>query len=127
MQHSSLVSFLNDQMSGEQLWQEIKVEVTACIAATSKGAAGSVLIGDGAEVLVTRQHIEVLLAALAEDELPLEAASYVADALIMSEDFSFADATISQILFFLSDESAPLTQHEVETARIRFSEMSQRH
>jgi hypothetical protein len=65
--------------------------------------------------------VAVLLTALAEAKLPLEAASHIADALIMSDDFSWEDDVVAEALFFLSDESAPLTLAEVEQARQRLT------
>ncbi|MER8583572.1 hypothetical protein NKG95_33720 [Mesorhizobium sp. M1423] len=62
-----------------------------------------------------------VLGVLADDKLPLSAASYIADALIMSDDFHWDDETVAKALFFLSDESAPLTLAEIEAARSRLS------
>lgn len=46
-----------------------------------------------------------LLAALAEAKLPMEAANYIADALVMSDNFEWSDDAVAEALFFLSDES----------------------
>lgn len=63
----------------------------------------------------------MLLAALADGSLPLEAASYVADAIIMSDDFNFDDMRVTEVLYYLSDETAPLSMGGVEVLRRRFS------
>ena len=117
MRHPSLASFLNGELPPDELWREIEVEVTDCLAACAKGGSGQVVITDGPETRVSRQHVAILLAALVEGKLPLEAASYIADALIMSDDFEWEDEAVADALFFLSDESAPLTLAEVEKAR----------
>lgn len=95
--------------------------MTECLAACTKGGLGSVIISDGPETLVTRKHVTILLTALAEAKLPFDAASYVADALIMSNDFKWEDNAVAEALFFLSDESAPLTLTEIRKACSRLA------
>jgi hypothetical protein len=51
----------------------------------------------------------MLLSALAEGHLPLEAASYIADALIMSDDFDFADEGVRRTVLPLRPERTALT------------------
>lgn len=122
MRHSSLLSFLNGAVSATELWQEIEGEVSECVAATSKqGGVGHVVLTDGPETSVTREHVGVLLDALASAKLPLAAAPYVADALIMSDDFEWEDDAVAEALFFLSDESRPLTLQDVQGAQSRFT------
>ncbi len=122
MRHSSLVSFLNGALSGDELWHEIDAEVNDCIAATSKlGGVGRVTITDGSETQVAREHVGTLLTALADAKLPLEAASYIADALIMSDAFEWDDGAVAEALFFLSDESRPLTLADIREAQARLS------
>ncbi len=122
MHHSSLVSFLNGALAASELWQEIEAEVSKCGAATSKlGGVGQVIISDGPETPVTREHVAVLLSALVGAKLPLVAATYIADALIMSDDFEWEDEAIAEALFSLSDESRPLTLRDIQEAQARFS------
>jgi hypothetical protein len=121
MRHSSLASFLNGEVSPDELWREIRQEVTDCLAACAKGGSGHVIITNGPPTQVSRNHLAVLLSALGEGKLPLEAASYVADALIMSDDFEWGDEAVAEGLLFLSDESAPLTLAEIEEARSRLA------
>ena len=88
-----------------------------CHAACAKGGAGHVIITDGPKTQVAREQVAVLLNALVEARLPMAAASYIADALIMSDDFEWEDDAVANTLFFLSDESRPLTLAEIEEAR----------
>jgi len=124
MRHSSLASFLNGELPPDQLWREIEAEVTECLAACAKGGSGHVIITDGPDAQVSRKHVAILIAALAEAKLPLEAASYIADALIMSDDFEWEHEAVAEALFFLSDESAPLTLAGIEEARSRLATVS---
>lgn len=119
MRHSSLSSFLNGECPADELWREIEAEVRECFAACAKGGSGHVIITDGPDTQVARKQVVVLLTALAEAKLPLDSASYIADALIMSDNFEWEDEAVAEALFFLSDESALLTLAEVEEARSR--------
>ncbi|MER8975798.1 hypothetical protein [Mesorhizobium sp. M0408] len=122
MQHSSLVSFLNGDKLPDELWQEIEAEVTECVTAASKpGSVGHVIITEGPNTIIDRRHVDVLVNGLADGTLPVQAAAYVADALIMSDDFNFADEGVLEVLFFLSDESAPLSREEVQALQSRLS------
>jgi hypothetical protein len=121
MRHSSLLSFLNGEKSADELWQEIEAEVTNCLTATSKGEVGHVIITDGPETLITREYAEVLLRAFAEGSLPMKAASYIADAMIMSDDFDFADDEVTEALFYFSDESRPPSLQDIAALRRRLS------
>ena len=124
MRHSSLALFLSGELSPDALWREIEAEVTECIAACAKGGSGQVIITDGPETQVSLEHVATLLTALLEAKLPMKAASYIADALIMSDDFAWEDEAVAKALFFLSDESAPLTLAEIKQARHRLSTAS---
>jgi hypothetical protein len=119
MRHSSLASFLNAERPADDLWREIEAEVRACLAACAKGGSGHVIITDGPLTQISRSQVEVFIAALAEGKLPMDAASYIADALIMSDYFDWEDEGIADALFRLSDESAPLTMSDLEWATSR--------
>lgn len=121
MRHSSLASFLNGERSPDKFWREIEPEVTECLPACDRGSSGHVIITDGPGTMIGREQVAVLLTALVEAKLPLQAASYVADALIMSDDYEWEDDAVSEALFFLSDESALLTVAEIEAARSRLA------
>ncbi|MER8483570.1 hypothetical protein [Mesorhizobium sp. M1322] len=116
MQHSSLIAFLNGEKPPDELWQEIETEVTACVTATTTlGCVGHVIITDGPDTIINRRHVDVLVSRLADGILPVQAAAYIADALI------FADDGVSEVLFFLSDESARLSREDVRALRSRLS------
>ena len=121
MQHGSLTSFLNGERSAEELWREIESEVSDCLAACAKHGSGAVIISDGPETQISRQHVAVLVSALAEDKIPINAASYIADAMIMSDDFTWEDKGIADALFRLANESAPLTMSDLDWARSRIT------
>ena len=116
VQHGSLTSFLNGERSADQLWREIETEVKECLAACAKLGSGAVTISDGPKTHISRRQVAVLLSALVEGEIPMDAASYIADAMIMSDDFAWEDEGIADVLFRLSDESAPLTMIDLEWA-----------
>ncbi|MER9234007.1 hypothetical protein NKI56_18215 [Mesorhizobium sp. M0622] len=122
MQHSSLISFLNGEKPPDELWREIETELTECVTATTTlGCVGHVIITDGPETIINCRHVDVLVSRLADGILPVQAAAYIADALIMSDDFNFADDGVSEVLFFLSDESARLSREDVQALRSRLS------
>lgn len=119
MQHESLTSFLNGKRSAEDLWGEIEPEVNDCIAVSAKSGIGAVIITAGPLTIISSGHVAVLIAALSTSKLPMAAASYIADALIMSDDFEWEDERVADAILRLSDESAPLTQGDLEWARNR--------
>lgn len=125
MQHSSLLSFLNAERTAGALWLEIQAEVRECLAACAKkGGFGHVILTKGPEAKISRKQVMVLLTALINGGLPLEAASYIADAIIMCDDFRWDDKSVREALYFLSDESQPITRAEVEEARGRLAASS---
>lgn len=89
--------------------------------ACAKHGSGAVTISDGPETQVSRQQVAVLISALADNKLPMEAASYIADGMIMSDDFAWEDTGIADALFRLADESAPLTRTDLDWARSRIA------
>ncbi len=119
MKHGSLTSFLNGERPAEQLWCEIEAEVKDCLVACAKHGSGAVIISDGPETQISRRQVAVLISALAEGKLPMDAAGYIADAMIMSDGFTWEDNGIEDALFRLSDESAPLTIIDLDWARSR--------
>jgi len=121
MQHRSLVAFLTGQAPPQALWQEIESEVNACSAAVVSGNTGHVIITDGPAANVTGKHVDLLLDALESGALPLKSGTYIADALIFSDDFHWEDDGVAEVLFSLSDESRPVTLADVVTLRQRLS------
>jgi hypothetical protein len=116
MEHSSLVAFLNGKLSPENLGREIAAEVDACEQGLRSGGVGHIIVTDGPETLVTREHVRRLLQALAEDRLPFLSANYFADGLMMSDDFDFADEAVTEAVEFVADDSRPPTPEETAAA-----------
>jgi hypothetical protein len=53
-----------------------------------------------------------LLTAIVENRLPIELANYVADCLIMSDDFNFADGAVRDAVHSVEDDSRAPTHNE---------------
>lgn len=49
---------------------------------------------------------------VADQRLPFELANCVADCIIMSDDFNFADDAAREAEFFVADDSRPPTREE---------------
>lgn len=116
MEHATLVRFLTGTLSPEMLDDEITAEVNTCTAAFRAGENGYIIITDGPAIEVTRDGARRLLAAIAHEQLPFELANYVADCLIMSDDFYFADEAVRDAVHFVEDDSRPPTQDETVKA-----------
>lgn len=116
MEHSSLVAFLNGKLSPEDFSSEIAAEVNACEQGFRSGGVGHIIITDGPETMVTREHARRLLQALAEDRLPFLSANYTADCLMMSDDFDFADGAVAEAVEFVAEDSRPPTPEETAEA-----------
>jgi hypothetical protein len=93
--------------------------VTACNEAFKVGQMGHIIITDGPNFSVTKEGVRRLLAALADERLPFEMANYVADCVIMSDDFDFADEDTRDAVFFVADDSRPPTREETLQAIAR--------
>ena len=116
MKHASLVAFLTGGLSPEAVGEEIAAEVTACNSAFQAGENGYIVITDGTLFQVTREGAKRLLSAVAEERLPFRLANYVADCIIMSDDFDFADEAVRDAIFFIEDDSRPPTLDETREA-----------
>ena len=116
MKHASLVAFLNGDLSPEDFGREIAAEVTACEQGCRSGGVGHIIVTDGPETVVTRDHARRLLEVLAEDSLPFLSANYTADCLVMSDDFEFADDAVAEAIEFVADDSRPPTLEETKAA-----------
>jgi hypothetical protein len=117
MEHAGLVAFLTGSTESRAFAREITDEVASCNAAFKSGGIGYIVVTDGLSTVVTREHAKRLLAAVADGSLDFELANYVADGLIMSDDFEFEDDAVTEAIFFLEDDSRPPTAGEVEAAR----------
>lgn len=112
MEHATVVGFLTGVLSPEVLVEEIAAEVNACNTAFRAGDNGHILITDGPAMEVTREGARRLLAAIADGRLPFQLANYVADCIIMSDDFDFADDVVRDAVSFVEDDSRPPAHDE---------------
>src|SRR4051794_38318158 len=116
MEHASLLAFLNGKLSPEDFGSKIAAEVDACERGFRSGGVGHIIVTDGPETTVTREHARRLLQALAERRLPFLSANYTADCLVMSDDFEFADNAVAEAVQLVADDSRPPTPEETEEA-----------
>lgn len=105
MQHSLIVEFLSGTVSPEILAAEMAAEVAAFRASLKATASGHVVISEGPLYLVTRDGARRLLEAVATGQLPFDAANYVADCIVMNDDFDFADEAVRDAIYFVEDDS----------------------
>ena len=119
MEHASLVAFLNGHLSPEDFDHEIAAEVDVCEYGFRSGGAGHLIVTDGPETVVTRDHARRLLKALADNRLPFLSANYTADCLVISDDFDFADDAVTDAVHFVADDSRAPTADETEAALVQ--------
>lgn len=100
MQHSSIVGFLSGTILPEVLAAEIAAEVGAFRASLQATSSGHIVISDGPLYLVMRDGARRLLEAVANEQLPFDAANYIADCIVMNDDFEFADEAVRNAIFF---------------------------
>jgi hypothetical protein len=116
MEHASLVAFLDGNFPPEAFGSEIAAEVDACEQDFRSGGVGHIIVTDGPDTIVIREHARRLLQALADGRLPFLLANYAADCLIMSDDFEFADNAVAEAIYFVADDSRPPTMEETKEA-----------
>ena len=117
MEHSLLVSFLDGKTSAEEFSREIKQEVDACEESLrSPTKVGYIIITDGPQLTVTRDHMKRLLQCLLDGSLPWMSANYTGDCLMMSDDFDPEDDAVAEAIEFVSDDSRPPTSEETRVA-----------
>lgn len=105
MQHGSIVAFLSGTLSPESLAAEIGPEVARFRAALRDTAEGHIQVTNGPPFAVTREGARRLLVAVADDLLPYDAASYLADCIVMNDGFYFADEAARDAVFFIEDDT----------------------
>ena len=105
MQYGSIVAFLSGTLSPEDLAAEIGPEVARFRSALRETAEGHIHVTDGPLFMVTREGARRLLKALADDRLSYDAANYLADCIVMNDDFDFADEAVRDAMFFIEDDS----------------------
>jgi hypothetical protein len=108
VQHSSIVEFLTGKLSAEALAVEIAAEVAAFRKSLRLSKAGHIVVSDGPQFLITREAARRLLEAVLENRLPFNAANYVADCIIMNEDFDFADDAAREAIHYIEDDSGQI-------------------
>lgn len=64
--------------------------------------------------MVTRDGARRLLEAVADGRLPFDAANYLADCIVMNDDFEFADDAVRDAVFFVEDDSGRFSTQDVE-------------
>jgi hypothetical protein len=116
MEHASLVAFLHGKLSPEDFDSEIGAEVAACEQGFRSKGIGYVIVTDGPETTVTRADAKRFLQAFGDGRLPFLSANYIADGLIMSGDFVFADDGVEEAIEFVADDSRPPTAEETLAA-----------
>ena len=121
MDHTSIISFLSGSRSAQDFAAEIAPEVEACIQGCLSDGVGHIVVTDGLVFTVSRDHAARLLQALADGGLTFDQANYLADSLIMSDDFAFADADVAEAVAFVADESRPPTVTETQQALARLA------
>ncbi|NWK95624.1 hypothetical protein DM806_08055 [Sphingobium lactosutens] len=70
------------------------------------------VISDGPSFIVTKEGARRLLEALANEQLPFDAANYIADCIVMNDDFEFADDATRDAIFFVEDDSGRFTARD---------------
>jgi hypothetical protein len=113
MKHSSLVAFLDGEMSPEQFSSEIAGEVDEFCASIKATQHGRIVITDGPETALTRDRARRLVRAVVDRALSFEAANYAADCIIMSHTFDWEDELAGEAVHFIADDSPPPTEDEV--------------
>ncbi len=116
MQHSFLVSFLNGEIAPKTFDEEVKPEVDACEEGIRTNAkVGQIVITDGPQTIVTRDHMTRLLQYLLDESVPWTSLNYTADCLMMSDDFEPEDEKAAEAIEFLSDDSRPPSRAEIRS------------
>jgi len=116
MEHSSLVAFLNGDVSPDAFGREISNEVNACEQGFKTEGMGYIMVPDGPTQVITRDHARRLLEAMLSDQLAFLAANYTADCLMMSDNFDFADEAVAEAIAFVADDSRPPAHDETKAA-----------
>jgi len=114
MKHCSLVRFLDGDLPQLLFAAEIASEVSECTNALKSTGNGSIFITDGPDSVLTRDRCRRLLHAVADKVLSPEAASYVADCIIMGHAFDWEDDAVGLAIQFLADgDTRPRPEEDV--------------
>lgn len=121
MHHTSIISFLAGTRSPEDFAAEIAPEVAACIQGIASSGVGQITVTDGPPTTVDRDHAVRLLQALLDERMGFDAANYLADGLMMSDDFDFADAVVADAIGFVADDSRSPSACETREVLVRLT------
>ena len=113
MKPASLIAFLAGSLSPDAFAAEIAREVDAFRASIRTTRQGQIVLTDGPETLLTRDHARRLVQAVIDKALSFEAANYIADAIIMSDSFDWDDDVVGEALHLLADDHPPPTEDDV--------------
>jgi len=105
MQYGSLIAFLSGTLAPELFADEIASEVAKFYADLRETRQGFILISDGPPFIITRVAARRLLDAVKSQRLSDDAAVYVADCIVASDDIEFADEATREAVSFLEDDS----------------------
>jgi hypothetical protein len=121
MDHASIVSLLHGTRSPEEFTAEIASEVDACVQGFRTSGVGHIIVTPGPNTIIVRDHAGRFLRAILDARLPFCAANYLADALIMSDDFDFADPAVTDAIALVADDSRHPTDAEIHAALARLA------
>ncbi|WP_295634103.1 hypothetical protein [Novosphingobium sp.] len=117
MDHALLVSFLDGKTTPEDFSSLINEEVDACVEGIrSPAKVGYIIVTDGPQTTVTREHMRRLLRCMLDRSVPWQSANYTGDCLMMSEDFQPEDEAVVEAIEFVADDSRPPTVVETQRA-----------
>jgi hypothetical protein len=105
MQHASLVAFLSGTLTPTAFMEEIADEVADFYADLRQTRHGFILISAGPLFVLTRPAARRFLNAVSSQQLSSDAAVYVADCLVASDDIEFEDEATRDAVSFLEDDS----------------------
>jgi hypothetical protein len=112
VQYSSIVAFLTGKLSPEALADEIAAEVAAYRDALRLTAIGYISVSDGSLFLITNEAARRLLEAVLDERLLFNAANYVADCIIMNDDFDFADEAARDAIHYIENDIGQLVAQD---------------
>jgi len=113
MQHESLIAFLSGDLSPQALAEEISNEVADFYTSLRETRSAGIIISEGQDFILTKAGARRLLQAVADQELPIDIAVYVADCIVASDSIDFADDQTRNAVFFVEDDSREPTHAEM--------------
>lgn len=117
MEHALLTSFLEGTTLSADFARAIRQEVDACEEGfRSPANTGYIVITDGPQFTVTREHMKRLLQSMLDGTIPWMSANYTGDCLMMSDDFEPEDEEVVEAIAFVADDSRPPTADETRIA-----------